>query len=154
MAFILAGGLVIVSLIMAYCIHTLFFAACIFYLAQNILYTLWLKNFALIDVTIISFGFLIRLFAGGVIADIPISNWMYIMAFLLAMLLALGKRRDDLLILENEGQMVRQAIRGYNIDFINCISYSCVSMISFANFFNLGLLVLLYILCDVVNAVE
>ncbi len=42
----------------------------------------------------------------------------------------------------------------YNIDFINCISFSCVSMISFANFFNLGLLVLLYILCDVVNAVE
>ena len=34
----------------------------------------------------------------------------------------------------------------YNIDFINCISFSCVSMISFANFFNLGLLVLLYIL--------
>ena len=42
----------------------------------------------------------------------------------------------------------------YNIDFINVISFSCVSIISFANSFNFGFFVLLYILCDVVNAVE
>jgi len=121
-AFLLVGCLVLASLIMAYCIHTLFFTVCVLYLFQNVLYSIWLKNLVLVDVTIVSFGFLIRLFAGGVIVDVPVSNWMYIMTFLLAMLLALGKRRDDLLILEDEGQMVRPAIRGYSIEFINLIS--------------------------------
>ena len=44
------------------------------------------------------------------------------MAFLLAMLLALGKRRDDLLILKNEGTEVRKAVRGYSLEFVNIIS--------------------------------
>ena len=110
------------SLIGSYFVNELFFAACVFYVFQNLLYTIWLKKFALIDITIISLGFLIRLFAGGIISDVPISNWMYIMAFLLAMLLALGKRRDDLLILENEGQEVRKAVKGYNLQFVNVVS--------------------------------
>ncbi|MGB1319181.1 MAG: prenyltransferase, partial [Flavobacteriales bacterium] len=57
-----------------------------------------------------------------VIAEVPVSNWMYIMAFLLAMLLALGKRRDDLLILKNEGRQVRKAVEGYNMEFVNIVS--------------------------------
>ncbi|MCF8461608.1 MAG: UbiA prenyltransferase family protein [Flavobacteriales bacterium] len=121
-AYGLAAVLLIASLTGAYLLNQLFFAACVFYFVQNFFYTIWLKKFALIDITIISFGFLIRLFAGGVIADVPISSWMYIMAFLLAMLLALGKRRDDLLILKNEGKQVRKAVEGYNLDFVNVIS--------------------------------
>lgn len=121
-AYGLAAVLLTSSLIGAFFIDQLFLAACIVYLIQNILYSAWLKKFALIDITIISLGFLIRLFVGGVIADVPISNWMYIMAFLLAMLLALGKRRDDLLILKNEGTEVRKAVRGYSLEFVNIIS--------------------------------
>lgn len=110
------------SLAGAFMINQLFLVACVVYLIQNLLYSTWLKKFALIDITIISLGFLIRLFSGGVIAHVPISNWMYIMAFLLAMLLALGKRRDDLLILKNEGTEVRKAVRGYSLEFVNIIS--------------------------------
>ncbi len=110
------------SLAGAFMINQLFLIACVVYMVQNLLYSTWLKKFALIDITIISLGFLIRLFSGGVIASVPISNWMYIMAFLLAMLLALGKRRDDLLILKNEGTEVRKAIRGYSLEFVNIIS--------------------------------
>ncbi|MCF8275508.1 MAG: UbiA prenyltransferase family protein [Flavobacteriales bacterium] len=121
-AYVLAVILATGSLIGAHFIGQLFFCACALYLIQNMFYTLWLKQFALIDITIISLGFLIRLFAGGVIANIPISNWMYIMAFLLAMLLALGKRRDDLLILKNEGTEVRKAVRGYTLEFVNVMT--------------------------------
>lgn len=110
------------SLAGAFMINQLFLFACVVYLIQNLLYSTWLKKFALIDITIISLGFLIRLFSGGVIAGVPISSWMYIMAFLLAMLLALGKRRDDLLILKNEGTEVRKAVRGYSLEFVNIIS--------------------------------
>ena len=132
-AYGLAGILLTASLAGAYVIDQLFFAACLFYLFQNVLYTVWLKKFALIDITIISLGFLVRLFAGGVIADVPISSWMYIMAFLLAMLLALGKRRDDLLILKNEGRQVRKAVEGYSIEFVNVVSVmlSAVTVVAY-----------------------
>lgn len=131
--YVLIGVLLILSLGGAFLLNELFFGACVFYLFQNLLYTTWLKKFALIDITIISIGFLIRLFAGGVISDVPISNWMYIMAFLLAMLLALGKRRDDLLILQNEGTEVRKAIKGYNLEFVNVISVmlSAVTVVAY-----------------------
>lgn len=121
-AYGISAFLVTASLAGAFFIDRLFLIACVVYLIQNILYTTWLKKFALIDITIISLGFLIRLFAGGVVSDVPISSWMYIMAFLLAMLLALGKRRDDLLILKNEGTEVRKAVRGYSLPFVNIIS--------------------------------
>lgn len=121
-AYGISAFLVTASLAGAFFIDRLFLIACVVYLIQNILYTTWLKKFALVDITIISLGFLIRLFAGGVVSDVPISSWMYIMAFLLAMLLALGKRRDDLLILKNEGTEVRKAVRGYSLPFVNIIS--------------------------------
>jgi decaprenyl-phosphate phosphoribosyltransferase len=132
-AYLIAALLAASSLIGSYLIGQLFFFACLLYLVQNIFYSLWLKKFALIDITIISLGFLIRLFAGGVIADVPVSNWMYIMAFLLAMLLALGKRRDDLLILKNEGKEMRKAIRGYNLEFVNVmtIMLSAITIVAY-----------------------
>lgn len=132
-AYGLAALLVIASLTGAYVINQLFFAACVFYLIQNFFYTLWLKKFALIDITVISLGFLIRLFAGGIIAEVSISSWMYIMTFLLAMLLALGKRRDDLLILKNEGRLVRKAVEGYNMEFVNVVSVllSAVTIVAY-----------------------
>lgn len=133
MAYLLAGLLATSSLIGSFFIDEMFLAACLFYLIQNLFYTTWLKKFALLDITIISFGFLIRLFAGGVIADVAVSNWMYIMAFLLAMLLALGKRRDDLLILKNEGSAVRKAVNGYNMEFVNVVSVmlSAVTVVAY-----------------------
>ena len=132
-AYVLSGALLVASLTGAFFINQLFFAACVFYLVQNLFYTTWLKKFALIDITIISLGFLIRLFCGGVIAEVPISSWMYIMAFLLAMLLALGKRRDDLLILKNEGRQVRKAVEGYSMEFVNVVSVmlSAVTVVAY-----------------------
>ncbi|TAH21038.1 MAG: prenyltransferase [Cytophagales bacterium] len=89
-----------------------------FYLIMNILYSFKLKHIALLDITIISIGFLLRIFAGGVVAAVPISKWLILMVFLLAMLLALAKRRDEFLI-SQEGKDIRKAIKGYNLEFIN-----------------------------------
>lgn len=89
-----------------------------YYLVMNILYSFKLKHIALLDITIISLGFLLRIFAGGVVAVVPISKWLIIMVFLLAMLLALAKRRDEFIIFQ-EGKNIRKAIEGYNLEFIN-----------------------------------
>ena len=132
-AYGLAATLLLVALGGAFFINEMFLMACGAYLFQNILYSTWLKKFALIDITIISLGFLIRLFTGGVIAEVPISSWMYIMAFLLAMLLALGKRRDDLLILKNEGTEVRKSVKGYSLEYVNIVSVmlSAVTLVAY-----------------------
>lgn len=89
------------------------------YLIQNVLYTLKLKQIAIIDITIISLGFVLRVLLGGVITGIALSQWIILMTFLLSLFLAFAKRRDDLIILEKSGIKARKSIDGYNLQFVD-----------------------------------
>ena len=89
------------------------------YVSINILYSLKLKRIALLDVTIIAIGFVLRLFAGSFACDVSLKVWIVIMTFLLALFLALAKRRDDVLILNKSGNKMRKSIDGYNLDLID-----------------------------------
>jgi len=89
------------------------------YLVMNILYSSGLKHIAILDVIILSSGFILRVIAGGFISQVPVSQWLVIMIFLLALFLSLAKRRDDLLIFINSNKMTRKSIKDYNIDFLN-----------------------------------
>jgi decaprenyl-phosphate phosphoribosyltransferase len=91
----------------------------LFYFLQNILYTIWLKKIALVDVIIISLGFVIRIFLGSAATDIYLSHWIIIMTFLLALFLAFAKRRDDILLTNSTGVKHRSNIDGYNLEFLN-----------------------------------
>jgi len=88
------------------------------YLALNAAYSLFLKHLALVDVTAISLGFVLRVFAGGAASGVPISHWIVTMTFLLALFLALAKRRDDLL-LAAQGKSARRSLDGYNLEFVS-----------------------------------
>lgn len=89
------------------------------YVVLNIAYCLWLKYRALIDIFIISTGFVLRLIAGASVTMITLSHWIVIMTFLLALFLSLAKRRDDVVIMENTGLTTRKNIVGYNLVFMN-----------------------------------
>ena len=89
------------------------------YLVLNILYCLWLKHLALIDITIIAIGFVLRLFAGALATGVALSAWIVIMTFLLALFLALAKRRDDILIYQRTGEKMRKVIDGYNLQVLD-----------------------------------
>jgi 4-hydroxybenzoate polyprenyltransferase len=65
------------------------------YAVISFVYSLWLKNIPVIDIFSISAGFLIRLQAGGEQFHIPISNWLFITVFLLAIFLSTGKRLSE-----------------------------------------------------------
>jgi decaprenyl-phosphate phosphoribosyltransferase len=97
--------------------ETLFFIL-LFYFILNIAYSLRLKHIAIVDIFIIAIGFVLRVFAGASVLEEPLSMWIIIMTFLLALFLALAKRRDDIL-LAKEGKQVRKNIDGYNEAFIN-----------------------------------
>lgn len=93
------------------------FAAIIgFYFIINIAYTFHLKHVAIIDVCIVSLGFVLRVLAGGYATGIPISQWAILLTFVLALVLALGKRRGELVNAQISGK-TRKALDGYNVQF-------------------------------------
>ena len=71
------------------------------------------------DITIISIGFVLRLFIGSVVTETHLSKWIVIMTFLLALFLALAKRRDDVIHYMNTGKKMRKVIDGYNLQLID-----------------------------------
>jgi len=89
------------------------------YFILNIGYSLWLKHMAIVDITIIAIGFILRLFVGSFATGVHLSKWIVIMTFLLALFLALAKRRDDVLHFMNTGKKMRKVIDGYNLQMID-----------------------------------
>lgn len=89
------------------------------YYILNILYCSKLKQYAIVDVCIIAFGFVLRVLAGGFATDIVLSNWLVLMTFLLTLFLSFAKRRDDVLRMNETGEPPRKNTIRYNLTFIN-----------------------------------
>ncbi len=106
------------------------------YFILNLAYSFKLKSLALIDVSIISIGFVIRLFIGSIVTGVELSMWIVIMTFLLALYLAFAKRRDDVLIFMETGSKMRKAIEGYNLEFLNAamIVTGAVTIVAYVMF--------------------
>ena len=89
------------------------------YWLMNIAYCLKLKQIAIIDVSIIAIGFVMRVLIGGLASGVWISQWLVLMTFLVTLFLAFAKRNDDYRIYEQTGSKPRISITGYNQTFIN-----------------------------------
>ena len=89
------------------------------YVVMNIAYSFYLKYVAILDVVIIAIGFVLRLFIGSIVTGTSLSMWIVIMTFLLALFMALGKRRNDVLIYLNAGKKMRKVVGDYNLQFLD-----------------------------------
>jgi 4-hydroxybenzoate polyprenyltransferase len=87
------------------------------YFATNIAYTLHLKHIAILDVLTVAFGFVLRVEAGALIIDIEPSAWILIVTGLLALFIALAKRRDD--IVRDLDAVHRKSLDGYTLPFLD-----------------------------------
>jgi len=87
------------------------------YFALNVAYTIRLKHIAIIDVLIVAFGFVLRVDAGALIIDITPSAWILIVTGLLALFIALAKRRDD--IVRDMDASHRKSLDGYTLPFLD-----------------------------------
>ncbi|SIQ90359.1 4-hydroxybenzoate polyprenyltransferase [Chryseobacterium sp. RU37D] len=87
-----------------------------FYFVMNLAYTFKLKHVPIIDISIIAIGFVLRVLAGGYITGISISQWAILLTFVLALVLAIGKRRGELINAQVSGK-TRKALDGYNVQF-------------------------------------
>ena len=117
-AVILMIALAALGVVLALVVGMGFFYTVAGYVGINILYTLAVKHISLIDISFVAFGFVLRVLAGGIVAEVPVSKWIILMTFLLACCLALGKRRDDLL-LDVDKNDLRPALSGYSLTFVD-----------------------------------
>lgn len=118
-AFILFLVLLVLTCFLLWTFGTLQVAILVgIYFLMNIAYSFKLKQVAILDVMIIAFGFLLRVFVGGYMTGILVSDWTILLVFDLALILALGKRRGELINAELEG-VTRKSLDGYNLNFLN-----------------------------------
>lgn len=105
------------------------------YILLNILYTYFLKKIPVIDIFIIAFGFLLRVYFGIVAIGCDISNWVMITTFSLALFLAAIKRKQEL---NNIGEKARTTLNQYTTELINFyINISGISAIIFYSLFSI-----------------
>ena len=91
----------------------------LFYWLLNLAYCARLKQYAIIDVCIVAFGFVLRLLAGGFATHIQLSKWIVLMTFLITLFMSFAKRRDDVIRMEQTGEAPRKNTIRYNLTFIN-----------------------------------
>jgi decaprenyl-phosphate phosphoribosyltransferase len=111
------SGLLIIGFPLAYLLNKLFFFIMLFYFCLNVLYSLKLKHIVIIDIFVIAVNYILRILAGCVLINISPSMWIIIITYLLALFLALGKRRSDILL--SGSNSVRKCIDGYNSAFVD-----------------------------------
>ena len=117
-AIVLMLTLFILSLVGAAMLSSMFVLVVALYLTMNIAYTFGLKHISILDISIIAIGFVLRIYAGAVLIGNTPSMWIVLVTFVLALFLALAKRRDDCL-LALDGKKTRKNIDGYNLEMVN-----------------------------------
>jgi len=111
--------LLILGCSISYLVSTKVLFLVLIYLILNFIYSTKIKEFPIIDVITIALGFVIRLFVGSEATQISLNPWIIVITFLLALFLALAKRRDEKIILKIKKISMRKAMNGYNLDFLN-----------------------------------
>jgi 4-hydroxybenzoate polyprenyltransferase len=114
-----ATVLVSTGLVGAFMLGAAFGVLTAFYFALQVGYTFAFKDMVILDVMSIATGFVVRAVAGGVVIDVPISSWLVICTFLLALFLGFSKRRHELVLLEDRATEHRTSLRDYSPYFLD-----------------------------------
>lgn len=126
-----AVGLALLGLTGALWVNWLVGLIVLAYLLQNVAYSFYLKNLVIIDVMILSMGFLLRVLAGVVIVNVTnFSPWLYVCITLLSLFLGFGKRRHEIALLEEGAGRHRSSLQEYNLPLLDqIISIVTTSMV-------------------------
>ncbi len=111
--------LLAINLPIFYHLGLYFFIVSIAYLANGILYTYIFKNLQLFDVFSISFGYIMRIYAGAYAIDVPVSGYLFLTVFFLSLFLAFGKRRYELLYLGERSKDFKKVLGDYSVYYLD-----------------------------------
>ena len=120
-ALVLCGLLMRLGFGLAWWIREKFLVVLAIYFLVNLSYSMGLKSIAVLDIMLLAAGFVLRIKGGSVISFVPLSQWIVVMVFLLAIFMAIGKRRDDVLLKLSLGTDMRKSVKGYNLEFLNVL---------------------------------
>jgi len=109
-----ALSLVVLALTLAFWLDPRLGICASSYLALNLAYSFGLKHVVILDVLSISLGFVLRALAGGYAIDVPVTDWLLVLALLLALFLALAKRRHELTSLSENATGHRAILAEYS----------------------------------------
>jgi len=112
-AFFASLLLVLLGLTGAYFLNINFFIVLLVYFILQIAYSNWLKHVVIIDVFLIATGYFLRVIAGGLAISVQISPWLFICSILIALFLALSKRRHELVLLAKNAEIHRPILKEY-----------------------------------------
>lgn len=119
-AWISAIVLIIIALGVSYLINILFLSTAVTFFLLILIYSIFLKHFIVVDMMVISTGFVIRAIAGCLaIGVLIISPWLIIGTFILALFLAIGKRRHELVLLGDNAANHRKILEGYSTEMLD-----------------------------------
>jgi decaprenyl-phosphate phosphoribosyltransferase len=108
-------------------------AVLIGYILLNVLYSTWLKSIPVVDIFCVAAGFVLRVYAGAVAIDVPLSSWMLVTTLSIALYLAAIKRRDEL---ESQGDGARAVLGQYSVALLDrfALMSSVCSMVFYSLF--------------------
>ena len=95
------------------------------YFFINLLYSLGLKNIAILDIALLSSGFILRVYYGASILNIVVSNWLFLTVLSASMFLGLGKRKKELV----NNKEVRKVLEQYNERFLDKFQYIMLALL-------------------------
>lgn len=122
LALVFGALLLIVSLAVSYLLNPLFTGLLLLYFAMNVAYSFRLKHVVIIDIMIIAAGFVLRAIAGGLVIHVPFTPWFLLCTMLLSLFLAIGKRRHELYLLQNDVGSHRKVLDHYSFDLLDQMS--------------------------------
>jgi 4-hydroxybenzoate polyprenyltransferase len=118
-AVVAAGFLAVASLGAAAALGWPFLLTAVVYVVLFELYSIWLKHLVIVDVLTVAAGFVLRAVAGALAVDVEISGWLLICTVLIALFLALGKRRHEYLTLDAEAARHRPILAEYSAGLLD-----------------------------------
>lgn len=118
-AIFLAVLLMVVSLGFSFKLHPQFGMVALAYFVLNFAYSAHLKHVVILDVMLVAFGFVLRAVAGAVVIEAEISSWLLICTILVALFLALSKRRRELVVLAEDSSGHRRVLGEYSPNFLD-----------------------------------
>lgn len=130
-AYVVSIALTIFALVAGYFLNKMFFAILVAYVVMNIAYTLKIKDMVILDVMFIAFGFVIRVLAGTVLADVRPSDWLIICTITISLFLGFSKRRHELSLMGNNSNNHRKVLTHYSIPFLDqmiAVATACTVM--------------------------
>ena len=108
-----------IALLLSLALGLDFTAIAVLYIALQFGYSLWAKQYVVLDVIVVAIGFVLRAFAGGAAINAQVSPWLAFITFVLAMLLVLGRRRHELVVLGDRAAAHRGALSQYTIRLVD-----------------------------------